>query len=378
MADARVLVVEDDSAMRRVIERMLDDAGYACEGAGSVAEARALLAGGSFDLVVADVRLPDESGIRLVEDLGGEIKTAVLMVSAIDNPEVAHEAAVKGASGYLLKPFTPNELLINVDSALQEAHRRELWSRVAEGELQEREAEVWSVLKRIDRGDPGKSDAEALLRPLSEAVASRDFETGAHISRIGEFSALLAAAHGLSREEVEAIRVAAPMHDVGKLAIPDSVLFKPGELNQDERAMIERHATIGHDILYGLDSELLGLAAEIALSHHERFDGSGYPQGLSGHDIPISGRIVAVADVYDALTQDRPYRVAMPVGEAVDLMREGRGSHFDPDLLDLFIDRLDEVAELAAMLPEATRGTALDRSGSPPAEPLPGSRSTPS
>ena len=178
-------------------------------------------------------------------------------------------------------------------------------------------------------------------------MGRRDLETGAHIRRIGEFSAFLADAHGLSPEDVEAIRLAAPMHDVGKVAIPDSVLLKPGKLDPDERELVERHAEIGHDILAGSTAQLLDLAAEIALIHHEKVDGSGYPNGLQGDDIPIAGRIVAVADVYDALTSDRPYRPALSVDEAVRIMVAGRGTHFDAELLDLFLDRLDAVHALA-------------------------------
>lgn len=186
-----------------------------------------------------------------------------------------------------------------------------------------------------------------MLRRLSEAVGRRDLETGAHIRRIGRHAALLAGTHGLDEETVRAIGLAAPMHDVGKVAIPDSILLKPGELSAGERQVMQRHAQIGHDILAYSGSPLLDLAGEIALTHHERFDGKGYPAGLPGEKIPLAGRIVALADVFDALVSDRPYRERLPLERALEIMQEGRGTHFDPILLDCFMENLDAVLEVS-------------------------------
>jgi HD domain/B12 binding domain len=178
------------------------------------------------------------------------------------------------------------------------------------------------------------------VRRLSMAVEFRDEDTGAHIERIGRFSTLLAEQAGIDEELCERLGYAAPLHDVGKVAIPDAILLKPGPLTEEERAIVETHAEEGHRLLRGSSSSILDLAATIALSHHEKWDGSGYPRGLAGERIPIEGRIVAIADVFDALTTDRVYRSAYSVEQAVELMREQRGHHFDPVLLDAFLEVL--------------------------------------
>jgi putative two-component system response regulator len=328
---------------------MLDTADYESAGAGTVQEAREALVKDRFDLVVCDLMMPGEDGLKLVEEIhAAEDETAVLLATVVDSLEIAHKATVFGANGYLVKPFTVNELLINVDHALHESRSREA-SIEAGRQQDQRVADVRAAMTRLERA-AGATDRQAaeLLGPLSEAVGRRDLETGAHIRRMGESSALLAAANGMTRDEVESIRLTAPMHDLGKVAIPDSVLLKPAKLTPEERALAERHAQIGHDIFSGSSSLLLALAAEIALTHHERVDGTGYPNGLKGDDIPISGRIVAVTDVYDAVTSDRPYRKALSAEEAMEIMVAGRGTHFDARLLDLFLERLDAVRALAS------------------------------
>jgi HD-GYP domain-containing protein (c-di-GMP phosphodiesterase class II)/methylmalonyl-CoA mutase cobalamin-binding subunit len=180
------------------------------------------------------------------------------------------------------------------------------------------------------------------VRRLSMAVEFRDEDTGAHIERIGRFSTLLAEHIGMDPEFCERLKHAAPLHDVGKVAIPDAILLKPGPLTPEERAIVETHAEEGHRLVKGSSSSILDLAATIALSHQEKWDGTGYPRGLKGEEIPIEGRIVAVADVFDALTSDRVYRKAFPVDEAIQMMREQRGRHFDPVLLDAFLEVLGE------------------------------------
>ena len=183
------------------------------------------------------------------------------------------------------------------------------------------------------------AQAETVQR-LSMAVEFRDEDTGAHIERIGRFSVLLAEHIGMDADFCERLRHAAPLHDVGKVAIPDAILLKPGPLTPEERAIVETHAEEGHRLVRGSSSSILDMAATIALSHQEKWDGSGYPRGLKGEAIPIEGRIVAVADVFDALTSDRVYRKAFSVDEAIEMMREQRGRHFDPVLLDAFMEVL--------------------------------------
>jgi HD domain/B12 binding domain len=212
-----------------------------------------------------------------------------------------------------------------------ERHRRRL-----QREVVDRSSELTKALSALEI-----AQAETVRR-LSMAVEFRDEDTGAHIERIGRFSTLLARQIGMDDEVCARMVHAAPLHDVGKVAIPDAILLKPGKLTEPERAIVETHAEEGHRLLKGSSSAILDLAATIALSHHEKWDGSGYPRGLAGEKIPIEGRIVAIADVFDALTTDRVYRKAYPVEEAVAMMRADRGKHFDPVLLDAFMDVLQE------------------------------------
>jgi HD-GYP domain-containing protein (c-di-GMP phosphodiesterase class II) len=203
-----------------------------------------------------------------------------------------------------------------------------------EGEVQQSSSQLRQALSELEI-----AQAETVRR-LSMAVEFRDEDTGAHIERIGRFSRLLAEQAGREAEFCERLSHAAPLHDVGKVAIPDAILLKPGPLTPEERAIVETHAEEGHRLLRGSSSRILDLASSIALSHHEKWDGSGYPRGLAGEEIPIEGRIVAIADVFDALTSDRVYRRAFSVEEAVGMMREQRGLHFDPILLDAFLEVL--------------------------------------
>ncbi len=208
-------------------------------------------------------------------------------------------------------------------------------SRAAlEREIDDRSGELHRALSELEIAQ------SETVRRLSMAVEFRDEDTGAHIERIGRFSTLLAEQAGLDSELCERLGYAAPLHDVGKVAIPDAILLKPGPLTAEERAIVETHAEEGHRLLRGSSSSILDMAATIALSHHEKWDGSGYPRGLAGEGIPIEGRVVAVADVFDALTTDRVYRSAYTLEQAVELMREQRGRHFDPVLLDTFLEVL--------------------------------------
>ncbi len=204
-----------------------------------------------------------------------------------------------------------------------------------EQEIDDRSGELHRALTELEIAQ------SETVRRLSMAVEFRDEDTGAHIERIGRFSTLLAEQAGLDGELCERLGYAAPLHDVGKVAIPDAILLKPGPLTAEERAIVETHAEEGHRLLRGSSSSILDMAATIALSHHEKWDGSGYPRGLAGEEIPIEGRIVAIADVFDALTTDRVYRSAYTLEQAVKLLREQRGRHFDPVLLDTFLEVLD-------------------------------------
>lgn len=206
------------------------------------------------------------------------------------------------------------------------------------------ESRLRQTIDELERSEEALAlSQEETIKRLSIAVESRDSETGSHIERMGRYCALIAERLDWPDERAVLLRMASPLHDVGKIAIPDSVLLKPGALTAPERREMQRHAEIGHRILAGSASPLLDLAAKIALTHHEKWDGSGYPNGLAGNDIPIEGRIAAIADVFDALTSDRVYRAAMEISEALKILSDGRGSHFDPEILDVFFGAIDEV-----------------------------------
>jgi methanogenic corrinoid protein MtbC1 len=242
-----------------------------------------------------------------------------------------------------------------------------------EEEIEHRTSELKRALSELEI-----AQAETVQR-LSMAVEFRDEDTGAHIERIGRFSVLLAEHIGMDSEFCERLRHAAPLHDVGKVAIPDAILLKPGPLTPEERAIVETHAEEGHRLVRGSSSSILDMAATIALSHQEKWDGTGYPRGLKGEAIPIEGRIVAVADVFDALTSDRVYRKAFSVEDGVQMMREQRGRHFDPVLLDAFMEVLgrsgpdarEQLRSDPAALVESTLetfATALERGDAEMAE----------
>lgn len=191
-----------------------------------------------------------------------------------------------------------------------------------------------------------RSSRQETVERLARAIELHDAETGRHVERMARIASYLGSQLGLDDEQILLLRTAAPLHDVGKIATPDEILRKPGPLTPAERAEMERHAEVGHQILAGSESELLQMAARIALTHHEWFDGSGYPRGLAGEEIPVEGRIVAVADVLDALLSDRPYRPAMSIEEAVKLIEEGRGTQFDPEVVDALLEHLEDALEL--------------------------------
>jgi len=332
------LVIDDDELVRRVVCRVLATDGFTCAEAGDAETGLRRFRDEPTPLVVCDVQLPGRSGIETLPELRAlDPEVAVLMISGRDDPEIADAATDHGAYGYLVKPFSPNELVISVRGALR---RRELErdARRHRGELERqvdaRTADLQAALEEVER-----SRIETIRR-LMRAVELRDDDTGGHIERIGDLSAQLARDVGLGDEEVALLRLAAPMHDVGKIGIADAILRKPGRLTPEERTAMERHAELGHQLLTGSGSALLELAASVAWTHHERFDGGGYPRGLAGDAIPLTGRVVAVADVFDALTSDRVYRAAWPVDRALETMRAESGRHFDPDVLAALLDRV--------------------------------------
>jgi putative two-component system response regulator len=343
-----ILVVDDEDAVRRLIETVLRNGGYVCEGASNAAQARKCLATGAFSLVLCDVTMPGESGIDFVRTVrADQPDLAIVMVTGVDDPALARTAVELGAYGYVVKPFKSNALLIDVMNAL---HRRrlELENRRHRERLEElvdeRTTELREVVERLkeSEGAVQRSRAE-MIRRLAWAIEFRDGETGEHIERMSVICAALARQLGLPDDRCELIRIASPLHDIGKIGIPDRVLLNPEPLTEEEWVVMRRHSELGHRLLAGSGEALLDLAATIALTHHERLDGSGYPHGLKGEEIPIEGRIAAVADVFDALTAGRVYQRAYPLEEAIGILRTGRGRLFDPEVVDAFLETLGEI-----------------------------------
>jgi putative two-component system response regulator len=287
------------------------------------------------DLVIVDYMMPAPDGIEFIRRLRGvpaRRELPILMVTADHEKEVRYRALETGATDFLTKPVDRIEFTSRAKNML--AIRR---SHVL---LADRAAHLADEVRAATRAIHAR-ERETIFR-LARAAEFRDPETGAHILRMANYSRIIAARLGWSAEDQDMLLQAAPMHDVGKLGTPDHILLKPGRLTPEEFEIMKNHATIGWEILKDSTSPILEMAAEIALTHHEKFDGSGYPNGTVGQDIPVSGRIVAVADVFDALTSDRPYKKAWEVERAIEFLEQGRGMHFDPVCVDAFLDAQDE------------------------------------
>ena len=288
------------------------------------------------DLVLVDYMMPVIDGHEVVRRLRAQTAARdmpIVMVTAASERSVRRKALELGATDFIAKPIEPDEVKARLTNllALRRSH------------LQLRDRNKWLADEVAIATKTVNDREEELIVRLSKAAEFRDPETGAHILRMAQYSRLIATQLGLDKEESDLLCRAAPMHDVGKLGIPDLILLKPGRLTPEEMNVMRCHARIGHTILKGSESRLIRLGAEIALTHHEKFDGSGYPEGLAGEAIPLVGRIVAVADVFDALTSARPYKAAWELEKACDYLLEGRGQHFDPRCVDAFIAVWEEV-----------------------------------
>ncbi len=291
------------------------------------------------DLVIVDYMMPDLDGIEFMRRFRaapGREDIPVLMVTANDQTLVRHQALDAGANDFLTKPIDKTEFMARSRNmlSLRRGQRRleDHASRLSE----EVRLATAAILAR---------ERETVIR-LSKAADSRDPETGAHILRMAHYSKLIAVRLGLDEHDQELILEAAPMHDIGKIGIPDHILLKPGRLDTGEFDIMKRHARMGFDILDGSQSPSLQTAALIALGHHEKFDGSGYPSGLKGDAIPLFARICAVADVFDALTSERPYKKAWSLERSTDYLNEGSGQHFDPACVQAFLSGWDEVLQI--------------------------------
>jgi len=289
-----------------------------------------------YDLLLLDLEMPHLNGFEVMQQVRERYDLDVLPILVLtgnQDPSVRHHALAEGANDFLTKPFEPFEVKLRVKNLLkirlsfinQQAHSRHL-----EHLVQQRTAEL-------------NQATEDLIYTMSIAGELHDNDTGQHVRRVGRIAGILAEEIGLPPDLVYMIEKAAPMHDIGKIAIPDRILLKPDKLDADEWSVMQTHTTSGAELLGSHGSLLVQMARSIALNHHEKWDGSGYPKGLHGELIPIEGRITAVADVFDALTSKRPYKEAWPVEEAVEYIIAASGQHFDPELITAFIARQQEI-----------------------------------
>jgi len=326
----RLLLVDDEPANLQVLRHILQD-DYRLLFARDGEKALQLAAQERPNLILLDVMMPGLTGLDVCRQLKADPALAripVIFVTALADPQDEAVGFEAGAVDYIAKP---------VSAPIVKARVRTHLSLVRVDELYETRLQI--------------------IQRLGRAAEYKDNETGLHVVRMSHYSAILARAAGLGDKAADDILHAAPMHDVGKLGIPDAVLRKPGPLDPGEWEVMRQHARIGREIIGDHDSPLLQMAARIALSHHEKWDGSGYPEGLRGEDIPLEARIVAVADVFDALTSVRPYKSAWPVDKAVNLLLEEKGRHFDPALVDAFVASLPAICAIKEQFAESQAGS---------------------
>ncbi len=339
-ATLRVLIVDDEASVRKVMAAVLAQPSLTCETAASGEEALRVLETHRIDAVISDLQMPGMSGMELLAKVRRIYpQTVFLMVTGVDDIRVGIEAMRQGADDYLVKPFQvdANIVLASLTRALHvkrleqevENYRHHLEEIVAEQTQQLREA-----LRQIERS------YDHTLEALSAAIDLRDSPTAGHSRRVFLYSIEIANAMGGLENQLRNIAMGAWLHDIGKLAIPDAILLKPGPLTDEEREIMQRHAQIGYDLVKGIP--FLADAAEIIFAHHERCDGSGYPRGLKTEEIPVGARIFAVADTLDAMTSDRPYRSALPFKASREVIERGAGKQYDSHVARVFLSIPDE------------------------------------
>ncbi|MDO9269492.1 MAG: response regulator [Methylobacter sp.] len=337
---ARILIVDDESVNLKLLDKMLSTQGYS--NLVLVQDSRQVLEiyrQARTDLILLDINMPHLDGFEVMEQLkalNDPLSPPVVILTAQHGRDFLLRALNSGARDFITKPFYCNELLARVRNMLD----AQLMHRMLYDQK--------SVLDEMvqTRTDELRRTRLQVVQQLGRAAEYRDNETGNHILRMSHISALLAKNIGWDEADCELMLHASPMHDIGKIGIPDHILLKPGKFEPEEWGIMKTHAVIGANILESDDSDLMKCAGEIALTHHEKWDGSGYPHGLSGEAIPLTGRIAALADVFDALTSVRPYKKAWTIEAAVDLIKENRGTHFDPDLVTVFLEQLPEILNI--------------------------------
>jgi putative two-component system response regulator len=329
-AEPRILIVDDEASIRHLFVRILETRKTTCIQAADAAEAREFLKKQPFDLVLCDIGMPGESGLALMRYLAANYpETAVIMVTGIDDPAVADAALEIGAYGYIVKPVNPNCMIINVSNALR---RRELETR-QRNHCKDLEKLVFRRTEDLRQTmDNLQKAMSGIIEAMGITVEKRDPYTAGHQERVTAIATAIAKKMGLSENKTEGIRLAGLIHDIGKIAVPAEILNKPGQISDHEFGIIRSHAQVGYDIIKKIDFPWP--IAQIVYQHHERLDGSGYPRGLSGNDILLEAKIIAVADVVEAMASHRPYRPALGFETALKEIRKNSGRFFAPSIVD--------------------------------------------
>jgi len=341
-----ILVVDDNPVNIAIVEKILSHDGYRhVHSTTNPLDVTELYLEHDYDLILLDVHMPEISGIEVMERLAKKFPAdylPILILTADHSNETRNECLAGGAKDFIGKPFDKAEVLLRVQNILEVRllHKAVLRQNlVLEDKVRERTQQLYEAQVK-------------LIQCLGKAAEYRDNETGMHVVRMSKSCAILAKQMGLSSEECEMILQASPMHDIGKIAIPDDVLLKPGKLEGKEWDRMKTHAEVGAEILEGYDTQLMQTAALIARTHHEKWDGSGYPEGLQGEEIPLYTRIVSVCDVFDALTSTRPYKEAWSADSALQYLRDNAGLHFDPRVVKEFTLVVDDVLSLREAYPD--------------------------
>ncbi|MDP8255072.1 MAG: response regulator [Candidatus Alcyoniella australis] len=349
----RILVVDDDEMNRRLLTTILGRLGYEVDEAFDGINALERVAANPPEVILLDIDMPRMNGFEVARRLKDSDETKIIPIVAISSSSEV-ESRIKafevGADDFLSKPVDQTELRARVQSLLKvKAYNDHMLSHqlILEREVEKRTEQLRTAYEDLKSASLKikQGTLDTIFR-LAQAAEYKDMETGSHIKRIGYYAAAVSRSMSLPAQDVDTVLYAAPMHDIGKIGIPDRILLKRASLDSDEWEVMKQHTLIGGKILSGSDTAVLKMAEQIALTHHEKWDGSGYPKGLKGDQIPLWGRITSVADVFDALTSDRPYKQAIPIDESIEIMKKGRGVYFDPDVTDTFFSIMDQIATI--------------------------------
>ncbi len=336
-----VVIVDDQSTGRQILKQIIRDIDSSIEVKvfSSPIEALECIQASTPDLILTDYKMPEMDGVQFIREvrvISSCRDVPVVVVTVIEDVSVRYQALDAGATDFLTRPIDQYECRVRCKNLLKMRQQQKIINNRAKW-LEEQVAIGTREIKARER--------EALLR-LAKAGEYRDEGTGNHVIRIARYNRLIAEGLNLPERDCDEIELAASMHDIGKVGVPDRILLKAEPLDEQETEIVRQHPRIGHEILKDSPSRYISLGAEVALSHHEKYDGTGYPKGLKGEAIPLAGRIVAVADVFDALTTRRPYKEAWPTEEALDYIRNASGSHMDPSVVEAFLSSIDKVNQI--------------------------------